>query len=98
MQICSNCSKEMPDSALNCSNCGFDLIEWSTTGVALKKLQANPRVSYVRIAVSEDCCPACRQVEEAYAKDALPRLPVNGCSHSHGCRCFYQPVLEEIYP
>jgi hypothetical protein len=25
-------------------------------------------------------------------------LPVEGCSHALGCRCFYQPVLDEIYP
>lgn len=98
MQICFNCSTQMTDSALTCSSCGADLKEWSTTQIALKRLQANPRVSYVRIAVSSDCCPACRQAEGAYAKDALPRLPIHGCSHQNGCRCFYQPVLEEIYP
>ena len=27
-----------------------------------------------------------------------PTLPVEGCSHGLGCRCYYEPVLTEIYP
>lgn len=98
MQICSKCNSQSPDTAISCQNCGADLSEFSTSALALKKLQENPRVSYIRVAVSQDSCPACRQVEGAYAKDAAPRLPVEGCSHGLGCRCFYQPVLEVIYP
>jgi uncharacterized protein (UPF0212 family) len=98
VQICSKCQVQSPDTIQNCPNCGADLREWSNTAVALKSLQENPRVIYVRISVSQDCCPACRQAEGAYAKEVAPKLPVEGCSHPLGCRCFYQPVLEEIYP
>jgi hypothetical protein len=98
VQICSKCHAQSPDTTSRCLNCDADLNEWSDTAVALKRIQANPRVSYVRISVSQDCCPACRQMEGAYAKDAVPKLPVEGCSHGLGCRCFYQPVLEVIYP
>ena len=98
MQTCSKCHTQMLDSATKCINCDAELNDWSTTSVALKRLQANPRVSYVRVSVAHDCCPACRDIEGAYAKDAVPNLPIEGCSHSLGCRCFYQPVLEEIYP
>ena len=98
MQICTKCQTQSPDTVDQCSNCGVDLGEWSTTAVSLKRLQDNDRVSYVRILVSDDCCPACRQVEGAYAKDAAPKLPIEGCSHGLGCRCYYQPVLEHIYP
>ena len=98
MQICSKCQAQSPDTLQTCSQCGADLSVWSNTAVALKRLQENERVSYVRVAVAQDCCPACRQIEGAYAKELAPRLPVEGCSHANGCRCFYQPVLEVIYP
>jgi RNA polymerase subunit RPABC4/transcription elongation factor Spt4 len=98
VQICSKCHTQSPDEAKQCSNCGADLSVWSESAVALKELQENPRVIYVRISVAHDCCPVCRQAEGAYAKDSTPRLPIEGCSHQLGCRCFYQPVLDEIYP
>ena len=66
--------------------------------MTLKRFQENPRVLYVRLTVAQDCCPACRQVEGAYPKDQAPKLPVDGCSHGLGCRCFYQPFLDDIYP
>jgi hypothetical protein len=98
VQICSKCHASSPDSSQSCSQCGADLRKWSQTAVSLKRFQENPRVIYVRISVSDDCCPACRQAEGAYAKDSVPSLPIEGCSHQLGCRCFYQPVLDEIYP
>ena len=98
MQTCSKCHAQSPDSARNCTQCGVDLGKWSETAVALERLQANSRVIYVRISVAGNCCPACREAEGAYAKDAAPKLPIEGCSHGLGCRCFYQPVLDEIYP
>ena len=98
MQICSKCQAQSPDPVRICANCGADLSEWSNTAIALKRIQDNPRVIYVRISVANDCCPACRQAEGAYAKEVAPQLPIEGCSHSLGCRCFYQPVLDEIYP
>jgi hypothetical protein len=98
VQNCSKCHVFSPDEADSCVNCGVDLHTWSEAAVALKQLQINPRVIYIRISVSHDCCPACRQIEGAYAKETVPHLPVEGCSHEGGCRCFYQPVLEVIFP
>jgi hypothetical protein len=98
VQICSKCQSQSPDSARVCYSCGSDLREWSNSAVALKRMRANERVNYIRISVFDDCCPACRAAEGAYAKDMTPDLPVEGCSHSLGCRCFYQPALEVIYP
>ena len=98
MQTCHQCNAQSPDSATNCVNCDADLSEYSTTSVALKEFIANPRVSLVRILVAEDSCPACQALEGTYEKDAVPILPVEGCSHRLGCRCFYQPYLTTIYP
>ena len=98
MQICSKCQTQVEDTITHCSKCNADLNEWSTTAVALKRIQANPRITYVRVAVADDCCPACMEVAGAYAKESSPSLPISGCSNDLGCRCFYQPVLEEIYP
>jgi hypothetical protein len=98
MQTCSNCNGFSPDSALVCSQCGADLKESSTRSVALKRLQGNPRVKYVRIITSDDSCPACRELEGAYDKESPPSLPLEACSHEHGCRCFYLPFLTDIYP
>jgi hypothetical protein len=79
-------------------NCQADLSEFSITAVALKRFQTNPRVRLVSVVVMHDCCPSCRDAEGAYEKDQVPRLPIEACSHGLGCRCFYQPVLDEIYP
>jgi hypothetical protein len=66
------------------------------TSIARKKFVENPRVLYIRVMVSNDCCPACREAEGAYSKDEVPSLPVEGCSSPYGCRCFYQPFLDEL--
>jgi len=98
MQTCTRCHAQSADSATNCINCQADLSEFSYAAVALKRLQSNPRVLHVRLVVAHDCCPACRSVEGSYPKDEIPPLPVEGCSHALGCRCFYEPMLSEIYP
>lgn len=98
MQTCTICNALSPDTATHCVNCQSDLREYSSTSVALKRFRSNPRVKYVRITVAHNCCPACREREGAYSKDDAPRLPVEGCSSQHGCRCFYQPFLEDLYP
>lgn len=98
MQTCTKCHMQSPDNAAACIHCQADLREWSQTNQSLKRLQTNPRVTLLKVVVALDCCPACRAIEGAYAKEVAPRLPVEGCSHSLGCRCFYQPVLDEIYP
>ena len=98
MQTCSKCFTQSPDEASTCPSCGADLHEFSTTAVALKKFQANPRVVNVRLVVPDGSCPACRAAEGTYPKNAVPALPVEGCSEPNGCQCFYEPMLNEIYP
>jgi hypothetical protein len=79
-------------------NCQADLREFSTTAQARRRFQENNRVSYIRIMVADNCCPACREAEGAFKKEETPILPVEGCSSSNGCCCFYQPFLNELYP
>jgi hypothetical protein len=98
VQICSKCQTQSPDAAVVCPRCAADLRQFSTTAAALKKFQANPRVQNVRLVVPGDACPACLALEGTYAKDQAPSLPVEGCSEPNGCRCFYEPMLTEIYP
>ena len=98
MQTCGICNLQSSDIAKVCPRCGANLLESSVTTLALKKMQGNDRVSLVRISVGQDCCPACAAVQGAYPKQSVPTLPVEGCSHGHGCRCYYEPVLTEIYP
>ncbi len=93
MQTCSRCNTSSPDNATNCVNCNADLAQFSTTAVALANLQANPRVSAIRISVADDACSYCYERLDTYPKDQVPRLPHLGCSHENGCRCFYEPVL-----
>lgn len=73
-------------------------MEFSTTSVALKNLIANPRVGQIRINAAADACPLCYESSGTFSKDKVPQLPHEGCSHIHGCRCTYEPVLLEIYP
>ena len=98
MQTCSCCHAQSPDPAVFCGSCQADLREFSTTAMALKRFQINPRVSIVRISVSSEACPVCQQAQGVYPKDQTPRLPIEGCSNGRGCQCFYEPVLTEIYP
>ena len=95
MQTCSKCNAASPDYALTCVNCLADLAEFSATTVALTRLRANPRVSSIRVTVANDACPHCYELMKTYSKDKVPHLPHEGCSHANGCRCFYEPVLEE---
>ncbi len=95
MQTCSQCNASSPDNALICVNCHADLREFSATAVALKHLQANPRVRLIRVSVANDACSYCYGLLKTYPKDQVPHLPHEGCSHTNGCRCFYEPVLEE---
>ncbi len=98
MQSCTVCNALSPDTALECVNCHSDLRQFSSTAVALKRFESNPRVRAVILEVHDDGCPACQQYQGSYPKDQAPHLPIEGCSHTDGCRCFYQPVLADIYP
>ncbi len=98
MQSCTLCNANSPDTAQFCVHCQADLREFSATAQALKKYRENPRVSLVRITVAHDACPLCYESRGTFAKDAVPTLPHEGCSHAGGCRCKYEPVLNDIYP
>jgi hypothetical protein len=98
LQTCSRCNAQSPDTTYTCVSCQADLREFSTTAVALKRFRTNPRVMYIRVSVDGDCCPSCQEAQGTYPKDEVPLLPQEGCSHAMGCRCFYEPVLSEIYP
>ena len=98
MLTCSKCNAQAPDHLTHCSNCGANFKEFSSTSTALKRFQANPRVKFIRLVVMENACPACQSMAGTFQKDNVPALPREGCSHHLGCRCFYQPFLDEIYP
>ena len=98
VQTCSRCNTLSGDSVVICPNCGADLQELSNTAVSLKRLRQNSRVLVIRLVIPADACPACQAVEGTYPKDKVPALPVKGCSCPHGCTCFYEPMLNEIYP
>jgi hypothetical protein len=98
VQLCTKCQHESSDSVNLCENCDADLSEFSTISVALKRLLENPRIKSIGLAISHDACPACSSVQGTYEKGEAPLLPVKGCSHPLGCRCFYEPVIEIIYP
>lgn len=65
----------------------------------LERLRKNDRVTLIQVSVPADACPVCRSLQGAYPKDRVPILPPEGCSCPHGrTRCYYAPVLAEIYP
>ena len=72
--------------------------ENSEAAAALKKLIENPRIKYIVIAAPEDACPACNQLTGTYPKDEVPPLPFEVCSHPLGCRAYYMPFIEQLYP
>lgn len=98
MQTCSKCLTQSPDNIKICPNCQANLAEFSTTAVARRRLQENTRVNRIRLSVAADACPVCQEMQGTYPKGQVPILPIEGCSHANGCRCFYEPVLDEIYP
>ncbi len=98
MRTCTLCKAKSPDTAVKCTQCESELATHSATAVALKDFRDNLRVSKIRVIVAGDACPACRDIEREYQKEAAPDLPVPGCSHPLGCRCFYEPRLVEVFP
>jgi hypothetical protein len=98
VQTCGVCNKQSPDMVTVCPRCGSNLREKSMTALSLQKMRGNDRVSLVRVSVAGDCCPACAAVQGSHPKDNVPVLPIEGCSHVNGCRCYYEPVLTEIFP
>jgi len=72
--------------------------ENSQAAKSLERMRANPRVKYIVIVVPEDACPACQNLTGTYPKDKVPLLPIEACSHPLGCRSYYLPYLDEIFP
>ncbi len=74
--------------------------EWEAHPAAksLKRMIDNPRIKYIVIVAPEDACPACQNLTGTYPKDQVPRLPIEACSHPLGCRSYYLPYIDEIYP
>lgn len=91
-------SEQAPSAAYSPTDRSEANWESSAAAQALRRFQANPRVKYIVIAVPDDACPACNKLAGTYPKDNVPRLPVESCSHPLGCRSFYMPFLDEIYP
>ena len=98
MQTCSRCNTSASDHAGACPSCGAALPENSTVRASLQRMQQNPRIIKVQVSVAGDACPSCQAQQGTYAKENPPALPHAGCSHCNGCRCFYEPILTEIFP
>ena len=64
---------------------------------ALERIR-NGLATRVRILVAPDACPVCRAHEVAYEFDAVPELPLEGCSRPDGCNAVYAPVLDLYGP
>lgn len=73
---------------------------WESSNAAqvLARLQSNPRVKYIVLAAPADACPACQTLAGTYPKEQAPHLPVDLCSHPLGCRAYYIPYLDDIFP
>lgn len=65
---------------------------------SLKRMRENPRIKYVVVIAPANACPACQQLVGTYPKDQTPRLPIEYCSNPNGCRSYYLPYLQDIYP
>jgi hypothetical protein len=75
-----------------------DAWESSAAAKSLERMRANPRIKYIVVVVPEDACPACQNLTGTYPKDEVPHLPIEMCSHPLGCRSYYLPYLDEIFP
>ncbi len=92
---CLHCLKPVSVPTGDCPHCGAHLD--LTPKEALEVLRRNPAVKAIRVLVHADACAACRYQEGTYAPDAVPLLPVPECSHGQ-CRCYYEPLLDDIFP
>ena len=75
-----------------------DVWETSEAAQSLERMKANLRIKYIVVVVPEDACPACQNLTGTYLKDQVPRLPIEECSHPLGCRSYYLPYLDEVFP
>jgi hypothetical protein len=75
-----------------------DIWETSEAAKSLERMKANARIKFIVVVVPEDACPACQNLTGTYPKDQVPRIPYEECSHPLGCRSYYAPYLDEIFP
>ncbi len=96
----SNQKPEQPSSnqQFRLNDRSADTWETSPAAQSLERMIANPRIKYVVVVVPEDACPACQNLTGTYPKDQVPHLPIGECSHPLGCRSYYLPFLDEIFP
>ena len=90
-----------PDSfnpSLHLTDRSDEMWEASEAVKSLERMRVNPRIKYIVVVVPEDACPACQNLTGTYPKDQVPRLPIEQCSHPLGCRSYYLPYLDEIFP
>jgi hypothetical protein len=90
--------KTVENPSLRLTERSNDIWETSEAAKSLARMRANPRIKYIVIVVPEDACPACQNLTGTYPKDEVPRLPYQECSHPLGCRSYYLPYLDEIFP
>lgn len=88
----------IPDPSFRLTDRSEDAWESSPAAQSLERMKANSRIKYIVIVVPEDACPACQNLTGTYPKDQVPRLPIEVCSHPLGCRSYYLPYLDEIFP
>ena len=87
-----------PNQSSRLTDRSEDMWETSEAAKSLERMKSNPRIKYIVIIVPEDACPACQNLTGTYPKDQVPRLPIEECSHPLGCRSYYLPYLDEIFP
>ena len=63
----------------------------------LIRLKTNARISHIRVAAPKEC-ELGQSIQGVYNKDAVPSLPIEGCSRPGGCICRYEPVIRELFP
>lgn len=93
-----NSKSPTPETTFSINHRSMENWENSPAAQALQRMQANPRVKYIVVVAPADACPACQKLTGTYPKDQVPQLPIEECSHPSGCRAFYLPYLDEIYP
>jgi rubrerythrin len=98
MRQCALCHTQTEDHVTMCPKCGADLNIDSVHAHTLRSILESPRASRVYIAAPEEACPVCRAVQGTYEKDAVPSLPVEGCSCPNGCMLRYEPFMFEVGP
>jgi hypothetical protein len=75
-----------------------EMWESSEAAKSLERMRINPRIKYIVVVVPEDACPACQNLSGTYPKNEVPQLPYGECSQPLGCRAYYLPFIDELFP